>query len=288
LQKLKNLLSLYGINMSYKIIFFGLTGLGSQMLQYLIEMGENIRGVITRKEKFEHPYYAARSIESIAAQNNISQSYDVRSFDYDDIDLILCCTFHKIIPEEILSKPKLGAFNFHPSLLPAYKGASPTKYCILNGELKTGITVHRLSNKIDGGEIVSQRSIKIENYFDDGLLRLNLASCQYYLLTDLLAYLDGEKVYKTNNNRIEASYYPPFKPLEINYTKGISVQKLSRKVRASSPFPGLTLTNRKKKYRIVRQIRLLKGQFESYFKKDGKQISIAGEDGHLIVSGYNL
>ena len=60
-------------------------------------------------------------------------------------DLILVAGFPKLIPEHIYQKAKLGAFNFHPSLLPNYRGGTPNRWIVRDSAPETGITAHRLT-----------------------------------------------------------------------------------------------------------------------------------------------
>uniref|UniRef100_A0A1B0C1R6 Formyl transferase N-terminal domain-containing protein n=1 Tax=Glossina palpalis gambiensis TaxID=67801 RepID=A0A1B0C1R6_9MUSC len=60
---------------------------------------------------------------------------------------------------DILSIPKFGAFNLHGSLLPKYRGCCPLNWSIINGEDQTGVTLHRMTEKIDHGPIIAQVSM---------------------------------------------------------------------------------------------------------------------------------
>jgi methionyl-tRNA formyltransferase len=69
-------------------------------------------------------------------------------------DLVLVLTFPYRIPQHILNIPKLGFFNFHFSMLPAYKGAAPLFWQLKNGEKGAGLTVHQMTTKMDEGDLV--------------------------------------------------------------------------------------------------------------------------------------
>ena len=72
-----------------------------------------------------------------------------------DADIFLVFAF-KILPSELLSIPKVGSFNIHPSLLPKYRGAAPINYTILNGDKEAGISTFLMEEKIDAGGILLQ------------------------------------------------------------------------------------------------------------------------------------
>ena len=69
----------------------------------------------------------------------------------------------QILPIELISYPKMGVLNIHPSLLPKYRGRYSLVHAIFNGEKLTGITSHWLGKKIDSGRVISQRKIRISN-----------------------------------------------------------------------------------------------------------------------------
>ncbi|SVE35269.1 uncharacterized protein METZ01_LOCUS488123, partial [marine metagenome] len=78
-------------------------------------------------------------------------------------DLIISAGYDRKIPNIILKIPKIGSFNFHPSLLPAYAGGNPWFWVIAKGEKYTGVTVHSMTTVYDAGDIILQKRIRIEN-----------------------------------------------------------------------------------------------------------------------------
>ena len=80
----------------------------------------------------------------------------------DHIDLLVSHAFMKILPEFIFSAPPKGSINIHASLLPKYRGASPSKWVLKNKETKTGLTCHYIDKGIDTGDIISQVDIEVE------------------------------------------------------------------------------------------------------------------------------
>lgn len=77
-------------------------------------------------------------------------------------DIIMSVYYRAIIPNEILKIPTIGSYNIHPSFLPFYKGSVPTAWAIINNENYFGITIHKLSKKLDSGDIYYQKKIPIK------------------------------------------------------------------------------------------------------------------------------
>ena len=84
-------------------------------------------------------------------------------------DLVLCAGFPWVIPPDALAVPPLGSVNFHPSLLPRYRGPVPVSWAIRNGEQEIGVTFHRMAPGLDEGPILAQEAIPLgdEHSWDD-------------------------------------------------------------------------------------------------------------------------
>ena len=89
-------------------------------------------------------------------------------------DLIIVVAFRKL-PTEVFNIPKHGTINLHASLLPNYRGAAPINWCLMNGEIKTGVTTFYINEKIDQGDILLQKEIMIKNEDDFGSLYTKLS-----------------------------------------------------------------------------------------------------------------
>lgn len=76
-----------------------------------------------------------------------------------DLLLVYRCPF--IISKKAYSKARVGAYNIHPSLLPKYRGLNPWYEIFKNNETENGVTLHRITNVVDGGEIIYQQAYSI-------------------------------------------------------------------------------------------------------------------------------
>lgn len=71
-------------------------------------------------------------------------------------DILLVFGFNWKLPREVLDVPRLGALNVHPSALPKYRGPSPLIWAVRNGDSHLGLTVHRMTERIDAGPVLAQ------------------------------------------------------------------------------------------------------------------------------------
>lgn len=77
------------------------------------------------------------------------------------IDLMLTVSWRYLLPPKVYNSPRMGTFVFHDSFLPEYRGFSPTVWAILNGEDHTGVTLFKIAEKVDAGDIVDQKQVPI-------------------------------------------------------------------------------------------------------------------------------
>ena len=84
-------------------------------------------------------------------------------------DIIIVIAYGMILPPEILAIPKKGCFNLHASILPRWRGAAPIQRAMINGDVKTGISIIKIDEGLDTGDIVLKKEISIDdddNYRD--------------------------------------------------------------------------------------------------------------------------
>lgn len=87
------------------------------------------------------------------------------------LDFLVVADYGLIIPKEVLEIPKYAPLNVHHSLLPKYRGPSPAPSAILAGEIKSGVTIIKMNEEIDAGNILAQEEYKLaKNETTDSLL----------------------------------------------------------------------------------------------------------------------
>jgi methionyl-tRNA formyltransferase len=106
-------------------------------------------------------------------------------------DLLLVNSYAMILRPDALAVPRFGAVNIHGALLPAYRGANPTEWAVINGERETGVTIHAVDAGIDTGPIIAQRKVPIR--FEDTWLdvRRRVGAATEQLLADMLPAILG-------------------------------------------------------------------------------------------------
>lgn len=170
-------------------------------------------------------------------------------------DLIFSFYYRRMLPVELLSIARHGAFNMHGSLLPKYRGRAPINWAILNGERQTGATLHYMTGKPDAGAIIAQRAVPILP--DDTALDVFRKVCvtaEIILHESLPAIADGA-VRSQPQNLSAGSYFGARRPEDGVIDWNLSARTVHDLVRAvAPPFPGARTLIENRPARILRTL----------------------------------
>lgn len=165
-------------------------------------------------------------------------------------DLIVTAAYGQILPESILSAPRLGCINVHASLLPKYRGGAPIHHAIINGEKETGVTIMYMVKELDAGDMIVQRSIPITKQDHVGSMHEKLSLLGAELLNEILPSLIRNEVKAVPQNHEEATYAPNIKREDERIDWSRSAMELDCQIRGLHPFPGAYTTWRGKTFKI--------------------------------------
>lgn len=223
-------------------IFFGSSEFAKIILNKLFDSGMKPVLVITTPSATPTPVY------NLAKQNNIpvltpeklENEEFLSSFKDYNPDLVILTAYGKIIPSKLLSIPKKGILNLHPSLLPKWRGATPIQSTILTGGNETGVSLFLMDEEIDHGSIIQKTRYKIENTritYPELMQELAILGADLIIKT-VPQWLEG-KIKPVPQDHSLASYCHKILPEDekINWEK--SAIEIDRKVRALNPKPGV-------------------------------------------------
>ena len=230
-----------------KIIFMGTPYLAMEYLNALINNNIKVSTVFTQppKKKSRGMKISKSPVHILAEQNEIDILCP-NEFDNETInnlikqqpDLIIVMAYGKILPKAILELPKYGCINIHVSLLPRWRGAAPLEHTLMSGDTQTGITIIKLTEKLDAGPIIEQEKFIIPERCN----KLQLSNLLTVLGTKLLV----ETIPKIFNNEITLKYqnedYATYankitsEGRKINFSN--SKKNIINQIRAYAPKPG--------------------------------------------------
>jgi len=157
-------------------------------------------------------------------------------------DLIVVVAYGKMLPNTILTLPPFGCINVHASLLPKYRGAAPIQWAIVQGEQETGITIMCISERMDAGDILLQRSLPIAADDTGGSLHDKLSTLGAAALREALTLWKQEQLAARPQNEAEATSAPIIKKEDGRIDWSLSAITIERRVRAFNPWPSAYTT----------------------------------------------
>jgi methionyl-tRNA formyltransferase len=164
-----------------------------------------------------------------------------------NVDLLFVGTWKERIKKETFNIPKIATINAHPSLLPAYRGPNPYLQTILHGEEFSGVTLHLVNEKYDGGAILSQEKVPILSSDTSKELREKSVTVARKLVRELITDLNEKIITPIDQNEKNASYYPNISGEEKMLDFAMqTADEISRIIRALHPFLPCYITYKNK------------------------------------------
>lgn len=162
-----------------RIVFLGTPEFAVESLKRLVEGGYNVVGVVTMPDKpaGRGKHLRASAVKEYALEAGLPVLQPERLKDETFVEqlrkleaaLFIVIAF-RMLPEVVWQMPRLGTFNLHASLLPAYRGAAPINWAVINGESKTGVTTFFLKHEIDTGNVIDREEISISDSDNAGTI----------------------------------------------------------------------------------------------------------------------
>ncbi len=189
--------------MSNNIIFMGTPDFAVKSLDFLLKKNLNISCVVTSPDrrsgrglKISKPevkkYSELNNIRLLQPDNLSSPSFINQVKDINPI-LIVVVAFRKL-PSILYEIPKYGTINLHASLLPDYRGAAPINWCLINNEKHTGVSVIKINEKIDCGDIIMQEKVLIDEDEDFETLNNKLSVIGSKILNKTIHLIINNKI----------------------------------------------------------------------------------------------
>ena len=231
-----------------KIIFAGTPDFAVPALQALYDKGYEVVGVLTQPDRPSgrglklHPSpikLKANELDIPVYQpSELKSKTSYESLAVIDFNVMVVAAYGLIIPQAILDLPSFGCFNIHASLLPRWRGAAPIHRAILMGDEVTGVTIMRVVQKLDAGDMIKKTEIQISEKDTTEQLTKTLAVLGANLMTEVMDELIGKgELQSTPQDEASVTYAEKVTKEEstINWQDPSLV--IARKIRAFNSFP---------------------------------------------------
>lgn len=227
-----------------KVVFMGTPEFSVNVLEALIK-NTNVVGVVTQPDKIvgRKKEIQFSPVKKLSLQNNIKVLQPIKiKEEYQDIldlnpDIIITCAYGQIIPKILLDTPLYKALNVHASLLPKYRGGAPIERAIMNGETDTGVSIMFMAPGMDDGDIITQKSIKIDEKDDAKILREKLSLLGTNLLLESLPSILNKENKRIKQDESLVSFAPVIKREEELIDFNDVCINIYNKIRALHPTP---------------------------------------------------
>lgn len=168
-------------------------------------------------------------------------------------DFIVLVAFGNMLPDNLLSLPKMGVINIHPSLLPKYRGPAPIQHALINNEKETGATIMMLDSGMDTGDILMSEKITIPPDSTSGTLHDTLSQKGAELLVHTIEGFRDNTIKRHPQDHSKATYAPMLKKKDGLIDWNQPADKLAAFIRGMTPWPGAyTFMNGKQRIKIFK------------------------------------
>ena len=172
-------------------------------------------------------------------------------------DIMVVVAYGQILPKAVLQIPKLGCLNIHASLLPRWRGAAPIERAILEGDRETGISIMKMNEELDTGDILLEKKCTISNHETAQTLHDTLSNIGANAILETLNMLPTLKARPQQNN--DATYAEKVTKDEAQIDWHQSAEQISRVIRAFNPRP-IAYTNALAKQFKNRVLRIIEAE----------------------------
>ena len=249
--------------MQKKIAFMGTPIFAVPILKSIYQNGHEVSVVYTqpprksnRGQKFEkspiHTFAETISFDVRTPDQLKNNKSEYEYFKNLDLDLVIIVAYGMIIPKEFLSLSKEGFINLHASILPKWRGAAPIQRSIMNMDKETGISVMKINEKLDEGDISHIFKIKIKENENAQTLSDRLSNLASEKISEVIdSIMDKEVKFKPQDHS-KATYAEKIKKTEGLIDWNDKAEDIIGKINGLYPYPGGFFIYRGERYKILK------------------------------------
>lgn len=230
-----------------KIIYMGTPDFAVAPLEAILKAGHEVTSVVTQpdRQKGRGREVQYSPVKECALSYGIPVLQPLKIKEEDAVeelrkypaDIFVVAAFGQLLSEEILNMPRLGCINIHASLLPAYRGAAPIQWCVINGEEKTGVTIMQMAKGMDTGDILLQKEVVLDEKETGGSLFDRLMETGAELIVEVLPKIEAGELTPVVQKEELATYAGKITKDMGNIDFAKSAVTIERLIRGLNPWP---------------------------------------------------
>ncbi len=202
-----------------RILFMGTTDYAVSCLKAILDAGYEVCAVCTKADRPKNrgmklafspvKEYAVKAGIPVLQPETMKTEETVSLLRAAGADLFVVVAYGKLLPPSVLELPPLGCINVHGSLLPAYRGAAPIQWAVMNGEKVTGVSVMYLAEGMDSGDVIDTDSLEIAEGESFGSVYERMKALGGSLLVRVLPRFEEGRPAAVPQDERKATYAPP-------------------------------------------------------------------------------
>lgn len=230
-----------------KIIYMGTPDFAVAPLEAILKAGHEVTAVVTQpdRQKGRGREVQYSPVKECALSYGIPVLQPLKIKEKDAVeelrkypaDIFVVAAFGQLLSEEILNMPRFGCINIHASLLPAYRGAAPIQWCVINGEEKTGVTIMQMAKGMDTGDILLQKEVVLDEKETGGSLFDRLMETGAELIVEALPKIEAGELIPVVQKEELATYAGKITKDMGNIDFAKSAVTIERLIRGLNPWP---------------------------------------------------
>lgn len=181
--------------------------------------------------------YAISKNLRVYQPDNFRDKEIIESIKKQNPDLIVVVAYGKILPKELIEIPKYGIINVHSSLLPKYRGAAPINAALINGDMKSGVSIMYVEEKLDAGAVLLQKETEIDEQDTFMTLHDRLKEMGAELLEEAIELIKIGKVNAKEQDETLVTFVKPFKKEDCHINWDNTSRDIFNMVRGMNPTP---------------------------------------------------
>lgn len=199
-----------------KVVYMGTPDFAVNTLEAIVKAGHEVALVVTqpdkakgRGKKLMYTPVKEKALEynlPVAQPEKVREEAFIEELERIAPDVIVVVAFGQFLPERILNIPKYGCVNVHASLLPAYRGAAPIQWAVIDGLNETGVTTQYMAKGMDTGDIICQSKVALDPEETGGSLFDKLAVEGANLMLTTLEQIEAGTAKRTKQDDSRSSY----------------------------------------------------------------------------------
>ena len=248
------------MNKSKRIVMMGSSQFAIPTLELLLQSSYEIIAVYTQPPRIANrgKKITPTPIHEVAEKNDLkvftpldfNNETSIRQFENLEPDVVVVVSYGLILPGRLLAIPRFGFLNIHPSLLPRWRGAAPIQRALIEGDTKTGVSIIKVTEKLDAGPIFLKEEVEIDQGITASELSDELAVKGADLLCSVMDNL--ETINPVEQSHTGISYAKKIDKKETRIDWNLPAEEIYNKIHGLSYQPGAWFEHRGIRIKILK------------------------------------